>query len=89
MWNRTTDKSRARTLTCGSTPSHVPTLRTFHDGRTKVPFGPDSMMHGVEIIAKIHQGINGQVSMPVRAQEVNHFWEPHSLRITDRHVALF
>jgi hypothetical protein len=62
------------------------TLRTPKNWATDVPFRPNPLKHVVQVVAQLDDGVEGHVLMPRRAQPPNHFWKPHSLRITGGHL---
>ncbi len=66
--------------------AYLPTARTFQDRRTDVAFRSDPLKLRVQSIAQFDESVAGHALMPLRAQPLNHFRKPDSLRVTRSHV---
>jgi hypothetical protein len=64
----------------------MPTARTFQDRGTDVPFRADPLKLRVQFIAQFDERVAGHAPVPLRAQSLNHFGKPDSLRIPRGHL---
>ena len=66
--------------------ANMPTLRTPKNWGMDLSLRSNSLKHRVQVIAQLDDFIEGHALMPRGAQQLNHFWEPYSLRVTCGHV---
>jgi hypothetical protein len=68
--------------------TYVPTMWTFKDRGADVLLGSNSLEHRVQAIPQSDGSLERHPVMPLRAQCLNHFRKPYSLRVTCRHLGI-
>jgi hypothetical protein len=66
--------------------AYMPTARTFQDRRIDVALRSDPLKLRVQFISQFDKCVAAHALMPLRAQSLNHFRKPDSLRVTRGHV---